>query len=290
MSLRKAQNSCFATRGFTLIELLVVIAILAILVAVLMPSLGKAREIARKRVCQTRLSGIHTAATQRAADYLGYVGQPDMRDCVTAPKADVMDHIANPPSTRREIRYWGRYEGRYNFWLRSYAIDYMGEKVQGGGDARSDDGMQCPSQSDQRNWDARQEYGNDSFEGHQSYAHITSFTGYGMFINLWERTVCIPVPGGKWMYNENWYPGRDRKIPRTYLRGLNSASTLAAHGDYSTDNGYGEMSQWGHGFRHDAGTGYQSWFRNLVFWDGHVGDYEIYTQDDTPEYWEDTDE
>ena len=98
MPLRKAQNACFSTRGFTLIELLVVIAILAILVAVLMPALGRAREIARKRVCQTRLSAIYTAATQRAADYLGYVGQPDFRDCVTSTKATVQDHIDNPPS------------------------------------------------------------------------------------------------------------------------------------------------------------------------------------------------
>jgi prepilin-type processing-associated H-X9-DG protein len=262
------------------------------LIAVLMPSLGKAREIARKRVCQSRLSGIHTAAVQRSADYLGYVGQPDFRDCVTATKEAVQDNIANPPSSRREIRYWGRYEGKDNFWLRSYAINYMGEKVQGGGDARSDDGFQCPSQSDVRTWYSIQDYGYGSFESHQSFAHITSYTGYGMFSALWERTVCVPVPGGKWMYNENWYPGRDRKIMRTYLRGLNSTSTLAAHADYSTDNGYGAMGGGGIGFRHDAGTGYQSWYRNVVFWDGHVGDYEVYSADQAPQstYWEDTNE
>ena len=49
------------------------------------------------------------------------------------------------------------------------------------------------------------------------------------------------------------------------------------------------------------GGGYKNWYKNVVFWDGHVGDYEIYTHmerytdedgnwvEEDP-YWHDTDE
>jgi len=58
--------------GFTLIELLIVIAIILLLVSILLPSLNKARELAKSMVCLTRLKGIGVAQLMYAGDYNGF--------------------------------------------------------------------------------------------------------------------------------------------------------------------------------------------------------------------------
>lgn len=55
-------------RGFTLIELLVVIAIIALLLAVILPSLNKAKESAKNVICQTRQRSVYLALAAYAAD------------------------------------------------------------------------------------------------------------------------------------------------------------------------------------------------------------------------------
>ncbi len=58
-------------KGFTLIELLVVVAIIALLIAILLPSLARAREQAKRSTCASNLKQIYTAMYEYSGDNKG---------------------------------------------------------------------------------------------------------------------------------------------------------------------------------------------------------------------------
>ncbi|MBN1553334.1 MAG: prepilin-type N-terminal cleavage/methylation domain-containing protein [Phycisphaerae bacterium] len=103
--------------GFTLIELLVVIAIISLLVSILVPSLQKAKELARKVVCLTRFQSIGTAYGLYLAEFdkgpVGYARDGEhyrtypYEGWSDYPEKDADGHEINPYKP-----YFGWYKGR----------------------------------------------------------------------------------------------------------------------------------------------------------------------------------
>ena len=108
-------------RGFTLIELLVVIAIIALLLSILMPSLSKARSVAKQLACAHNLKQIDLAV------HLYIQGNDDIYPCAEDP-------LYTDPITGQEIWLW---MGRG--W-RSFVEPYIGGNI----DANNPSVLFCP--------------------------------------------------------------------------------------------------------------------------------------------------
>ena len=119
-------SSC---RGFTLIELLVVIAIIALLVSILMPVLGRARELARRTGCLSNLHGLALSTQMYIGDFDEFPFNWDMakehdeylsHDCTKtysirgpdgnpAASAGRHPHISDEGGGALNVPYWTQY-------------------------------------------------------------------------------------------------------------------------------------------------------------------------------------
>ena len=99
-----------ARRGFTLVELLVVIGIIALLLAILLPSLSKARESANRIKCGSNIRQLIAGAFLHATDYprrpLLFPNDTGDNDslCHIIPKYIQSPQVAICPSTDNAIR------------------------------------------------------------------------------------------------------------------------------------------------------------------------------------------
>lgn len=98
ISIHRSRRNIFGIlrtyRAFTLIELLVVISIIALLLAILLPSLQKAKELARRAVCKSNLHQIGITENTYAHDYNSWIWRTTNLSQLHLPNTAAAERVA----------------------------------------------------------------------------------------------------------------------------------------------------------------------------------------------------
>jgi prepilin-type N-terminal cleavage/methylation domain-containing protein len=92
-----------SARAFTLVELLVVIGIIALLISILLPVLGRARDAANKTACASNLQQIMRATLMYTNEYKGYMPFPNSDAHPYPGPGWLYDHTKAPPTKQEQV-------------------------------------------------------------------------------------------------------------------------------------------------------------------------------------------
>lgn len=227
-------------RGFTLIELLVVISIIALLISILLPALGSARESALSITCANQIKQNHLGVMAYAADF---------KDWIVPSQINKLSLIQSEPAFDNDTAKWGQ----ILLWQR-YATDpgqneFTSRILKGGQ-------FYCPTVESSGSYHGT--YGiNQAITGHINYNTdpIVRFDWYTED-DGWKRISDLDAPGVTYMI------GDSARQDGTQYDGLGEY-TLRGKGDKDIPH-----------MRHMNDT---VW--NVVFGDGHLETLDDYVFD-----------
>lgn len=139
-------------QGFTLVELLVVVGVIAILIALLLPALNKARESAKQIKCASNLRQLYLASSMYAAEFQGFIP-------TRGEKYGLLQMIRN----------WNDSASGTEIPGLLYAVHrYMGVKVSADGKVVGDNIyiLMCPVRIMQNRWGNARMYAEPGTSGH----------------------------------------------------------------------------------------------------------------------------
>ncbi len=199
------RRACIA-RAFTLIEVLVVVAIIALLLAILLPSMAKAREQSRRTVCGVQLK-------EFAKGMLMY--QVEGKDFLPGPIHGAMEIESAGKIASADYEQW-----HLPFFIRKYFMD-RGRKGQ-----MTDEVASCPTAYRITASKFKGSFGSGDYRRTFTYA-----------LNNWNRNHSTQVPYGTdppWYFGYPNYFWNNTNPPFTLLSSPNSLTKDAAPKRIST--------------------------------------------------------